>query len=230
MHENTIFEQWASKEYGIKYSSSDEKELRRELEAIGIHIESIFSIKNPQEIRILTSELVVKRDFCTAPDFNTYKFCLELLLLYAEYLDSPKQKQPQNPYSKDKTRDSLVVAYYLSRFNREALTSLGYHTFSEAFKSLGNLLGQKSTTIKNMRDEFDPYFDNGRAGWYQKELTTSRRQVFEEFKNMNRSEVEETVNTIINAYSEPKPQSNSPHKTIKLSSGNMKEIKSKRKM
>ena len=230
MQDNTLFEQWLLKKYEVTYSSSNETELRRELEAIGIHIDSLFSLHNSHEIRIYASELVVKRPLCTAPDFSSFKSCVELLLLYAEYIDNPKQDQTYISYGKDKTRDSLTVAYYLSRFNKEALASLGYQTFSEAFNDLGKILGQKPSTIKNMRDEFDPYFENGRVGWYQKGLSASRRKVFDEFQNKSDREIGSIVDLILKTYSEPKPNGILPHKTIKLSGENMKEIKSKRKM
>ena len=73
--------------------------------------------------------------------------------------------------SDDKKRKGLILAYYLSRCNEQAVKALGYKSFVEAFKGLGNLINENPNNIKNMRDEFDPYFENGRQGWYQRPLS-----------------------------------------------------------
>ena len=44
--------------------------------------------------------------------------------------------------------------------------ALGYKSFTEAFYKIDNILNENPNNIKNMRDEFNPYFDNGRRGWY----------------------------------------------------------------
>lgn len=64
-------------------------------------------------------------------------------------------------------------------FDKNALKELGYDKFTAAFEELGKKLQQKPSTVKNMRDEFDPYFDNGRKGWYQKPLSGSHKEIFE---------------------------------------------------
>ena len=86
-------------------------------------------------------------------------------------------------FSGDKKRTGLIVSYFLSRCNRQALDALGYKNFTEAFKGIGDLLNENPNNIKNMRDEFDPYFDNGRRGWYQRELRVSRQEIFDELAN-----------------------------------------------
>ena len=65
---------------------------------------------------------------------------------------------------------ALIVSYYLSRCDKDAYTHLGYKNFNQAAKEIGEILGVKKSTVKNMRDEFDPYHENSRVGWYQKEL------------------------------------------------------------
>lgn len=64
-----------------------------------------------------------------------------------------------------------------------AVSELGYSSFSNAFNEIGEALCEKPSNIKNMRDEFDPYFNNPRAGWYQRGLRASRREVFELLKD-----------------------------------------------
>ncbi len=143
--------------------------------AVGIVVESIFSLNNAEIARLYASDLVLKRSLCKEMDFQKYKAAIDLLIYYAEFLESSiTEEEVPSVYQKDKAKDSLIIAYAISRLNTTALDVMGYKSFSEAFKALGKLLEQKPTTIKNMRDEYDPYFDNGRAGWYQRELSQSR--------------------------------------------------------
>ena len=93
-------------------------------------------------------------------------------------------------YEMDKKRKGLIVAYYLSRCNMNAVLSLGYKSFREAFQGIGDILNENPNNIKNMRDEFDPYFDNGRRGWYQRELRASRKEIFDEFANYSNQDLE----------------------------------------
>ena len=80
-----------------------------------------------------------------------------------------------------------------------------------------------------MRDEFDPYFDNGRVGWYQKQLAGSRKEVFESYKDVSDEELSEKVREILSKYNQnQKHNENKSHKKIIISSGNMKEFKAKK--
>jgi hypothetical protein len=74
----------------------------------------------------------------------------------------------------DGSRLALIVGFYLSKFDAAALERLGYPTFNEAYKDIGEKLGVKAGSVKNKRDDFDPLFSNARAGWYQRELGPSR--------------------------------------------------------
>lgn len=75
---------------------------------------------------------------------------------------------------------ALIIAYYLAKFDSEAVRNLGYATQREAFDRIGERLGVKRNTVKNMRDQFDPLFSS-RVGWYQRPLPPSRRRVVEVF-------------------------------------------------
>lgn len=92
---------------------------------------------------------------------------------------------------------ALIVAYFLSRFDRDGLQRLGYKTFQDAFEAIGERLGVKPKTISNMRDEFDPYHYNSRKGWHQRPLSPSRVRVLESFQHMDFSEIFEIVKEII---------------------------------
>lgn len=122
--------------------------------------------------------------------------------------------------------DSLTIAYYLSRFNKEALAKLGYSNFHSAFESIAHMLKQKTATIKNMRDVFDPFFDNGRVGWYQRPLAGSRKEIFKRYEKASFDDMTTLVKKIIKAYSDLQ-ENTTKHRKIKISGNNMKVITSK---
>ncbi|MED1627243.1 DUF3883 domain-containing protein [Bacillus mycoides] len=94
-------------------------------------------------------------------------------------------------------KKALIVAYYLSKYDRNALEVLNYETFSAAFEDIGKRLGIKKNTIKNRRDDFDPIHDNGRSGWYQQELPKSSLDVVEKFEGVSEDALAEIVKEIL---------------------------------
>lgn len=60
---------------------------------------------------------------------------------------------------------AIIVGLFLSRFDLEALRSLGFSGFRQAYNALGYAVGVLPKSVQNYRDEFDPYFPNARAGW-----------------------------------------------------------------
>jgi hypothetical protein len=97
---------------------------------------------------------------------------------------------------KESHKLALIVAYYLSRCDREAVRNLGYSTFAQATKEIGTILGVKQTTIKNMRDEFDPYHDNSRVGWLRPAIG-SRAKVMQTFQDTDDDTLHEIVKEIL---------------------------------
>lgn len=96
-----------------------------------------------------------------------------------------------------KKQAGLIVSYYLSRCDMKAVRALGYKNFTEAFKKIGDILNENPNNIKNMRDEFDPYFDNGRAGWYQRPLRASRQEVFDEMAQYTDEQIGKLVKELL---------------------------------
>lgn len=91
---------------------------------------------------------------------------------------------------------ALYVAYYLSRFNNEALTNLGYATWNNAFDDISEQLKVNKHSVKNWRDEFDPLFEH-RAGWHQRPMTPSRARVVQACENLTELQIREIVSDII---------------------------------
>lgn len=92
---------------------------------------------------------------------------------------------------------ALIVSYYLSRFDKKGYTTLGYSSFNRAANGIGEILNVKSNTIKNMRDEFDPYHDNNRIGWIR-ELRGSRLKVLKAFQDTDEQTLSEIVEEVLN--------------------------------
>lgn len=92
---------------------------------------------------------------------------------------------------------AMIVAFYLSKYGEIGLSRLGFQSYRQAFNDIAGLLGVKPNSIKNWRDEFDPYYDNNRKGWYQRQLRPSRRQVMLAFDELSESALYAIIKDII---------------------------------
>lgn len=91
----------------------------------------------------------------------------------------------------------LIVAYYLSRFSPQSYDDFGFTTQKATHGHIGQVLDVKASTVKNWRDEFDAVHDNGRVGWYQRELGPSRRRVVEAFADLERTALQGIVREML---------------------------------
>lgn len=108
----------------------------------------------------------------------------------ATTLDCETKMKPENELA-------MIVAFYLSKFGESGLHRLGFQSYRQAFDDVGNYLGVKPNSVKNWRDEFDPYYDNSRKGWYQRKLRPSRRQVMLAFDELSEDALCAVVRDII---------------------------------
>ena len=79
----------------------------------------------------------------------------------------------------------ILVGLYLSKYDSLGLKKLGFHSFVEAFNVIGYALGSKPASIKNYRDEFDPFFPNRRKGWHKRQIRAYCLRVLEEYKGLD---------------------------------------------
>lgn len=93
---------------------------------------------------------------------------------------------------------AMIVAFYLSKYGERGLMNLGYRSYRQAFDSVGDLLGVKPNSVKNWRDEFDPFYDNGRKGWYQRGIRPTRAKVMEAFDGLSEDAFTEIVRDVLN--------------------------------
>jgi hypothetical protein len=93
---------------------------------------------------------------------------------------------------------ALVIAYFLSKYDEFAYESLGFKHKGETHDDIGSRLGVKGTSVKNMRDEFDPIHDTPRVGWYQRKMTPTRLKVVELFQHLPKEDLLYVVQCILN--------------------------------
>jgi len=122
---------------------------------------------------------------------------------------------------------AMVVAFYLSKFGEEGLARLGFRTYKQAFEEVGRSLHVNPNSVKNWRDEFDPYYDNGRKGWYQRGIRPSRQQVMATFDDLSEDALRVVVLDIIKPEARPKVETelHSVLKKIKASDNRKKTTK-----
>jgi Domain of unknown function (DUF3883) len=79
---------------------------------------------------------------------------------------------------------SILAGLYLSKFDVKGFEFLGFSSFTEAYNAIGLALSAKPASIKNYRDEFDPYFQNARQGWHKRPMREYCRKIYEAFKDL----------------------------------------------
>jgi hypothetical protein len=97
----------------------------------------------------------------------------------------------------DAHKRALIVAYYLSRFDRKGVRALGYQSFNDAFEGIAEKIGVKASTVKHMRDSFDPYCSQVRVGWYQRKVLPSRANVIQAYDEMSEAAMGEIVRDLL---------------------------------
>lgn len=94
------------------------------------------------------------------------------------------------------SEQAIIVSYYLSRFNDEAVSNLGYKTWKDVFENLSEILQINKHTIKNWRDEFDP-FHGHRAGWHQRQPRKTISNIISQFEQLEEFDIRQIVEEII---------------------------------
>lgn len=97
---------------------------------------------------------------------------------------------------REENKASLLIGYFLAKYDLQAYEALGFQNRSHAHVELGKNLGVKPATIKNMRDQFDTMFGH-RAGWHQRELTASRLNIHKKYENYSFEQLLEVVQLLI---------------------------------
>lgn len=64
----------------------------------------------------------------------------------------------------------------------------------ETIKKIAAILGVKVNTLKNKRDQYDPYCSNTRVGWVQQaNLSDDIQQVYDQCKSKTKEEMKREI-------------------------------------
>lgn len=80
---------------------------------------------------------------------------------------------------------SILAGLFLSKFDVDGLRHLGFKSFTEAFNVIGLSLGIQPASVKNYRDEFDPFFSNSRKGWHKRPMRDYCKVVYDSFGDLS---------------------------------------------
>ena len=92
---------------------------------------------------------------------------------------------------------AILIGLYLSKFDVDSLNELGFDGITQAFNTLGYSVGVKPASIKNYRDEFDPYFSNPRKGWHKRTLRNYCKKFFGDFSSLSFSDFTELIKSFL---------------------------------
>jgi len=87
----------------------------------------------------------------------------------------------------------IICGLFLSKYDQAALDYLGFQSFTEAFNTLGLSLHAKPASIKNYRDEIDPFFPNKRKGWHQRPLRDHCKRIMDLYERLEISDLGDLI-------------------------------------
>lgn len=71
-----------------------------------------------------------------------------------------------------------LIGYGLAKFNMDFVKEFGFMTKISFYQHIVELkIAETTGTVKNRQDLFDPFFDSGRKGWWQKGDTYIHRKI-----------------------------------------------------
>jgi hypothetical protein len=93
---------------------------------------------------------------------------------------------------------AIIVGYAMSRLDGRYLDSQGVRNWKTAFERAAKALRVPATSLKNLRDEFDPFHTNARKGWRLRPLRPNRQRVMGDLCELSDDALIESVNRLLN--------------------------------
>jgi hypothetical protein len=81
--------------------------------------------------------------------------------------------------------EALIIGYAMSRLDVEYFRYRNVRSWREAYAEAAHALAVRVTSIRNLRDEFDPFHNNKRRGWRNRPIKPSRQRVLEDLKDLS---------------------------------------------
>lgn len=96
-----------------------------------------------------------------------------------------------------------ILAFFISKYNDDALIALGYSDgITAAMKDMSEKVtkneGIANNYLKQRRDEFDVFFDNGRAGYRNRKPTKAVLKMYENWNDIKFENFTEIARSILN--------------------------------
>ena len=111
--------------------------------------------------------------------------------------ENSEEVMPQESQRKRLETEAVIVGYAMSRLDDKYLGDRDCRSWQEAFKEAADALTVPGSSIKNLRDEFDPVHGNRRRGWHRRPLRSDRHRVLDELKDVSNEALLELVNRIL---------------------------------
>lgn len=92
---------------------------------------------------------------------------------------------------------AILMGLFLSRFDKDAVKSLGFTGPYEAFNVLGYSIGIAPNSIKGYRDEFDPYFPNPRKGRHKRALRGYCKDIMDKAAELDFNGFQRLINSFV---------------------------------
>lgn len=97
----------------------------------------------------------------------------------------------------DANRKISIIAYFLSKYDKDAVNALGYSTFTEAFEGVSMRFGKANNYMKLRRDEFDAIVSTKRQGWNKRAPAAGVLLMHNDLKNFSFEEMAGIVKSLI---------------------------------
>ena len=91
----------------------------------------------------------------------------------------------------------LIIGYAMSRLDMAYLAERRLASWRAGYKEVAEALDVAPASLKNLRDEFDPFFDNPRRGWHHRDIRPTRKRVLEEMAEVSDAALLELVDRLL---------------------------------
>jgi len=81
--------------------------------------------------------------------------------------------------------EALIIGYAMSRLDVEYFRYRNARNWRAVYDEAAQALAVRASSIKNLRDEFDPFHSNNRRGWHKRPIKPSRQRVLEDLKDLS---------------------------------------------
>src|SRR5688500_10937359 len=93
--------------------------------------------------------------------------------------------------------EALIIGYAMRRLDVQYLRYRKVKSWRAAYEEAAQGLVVRASSIKNLRDEFDPFHSNKRRGWHRRPMKPSRLRVLGDLKDVSDDALMALVDRII---------------------------------